>query len=87
MMRRTSLDVYVDILEAAQNGANKTRIVYRANLNFEIVKKYLKSLIESDLLMVNENGKYYTTKKGYNFIIQYRNLIQPLDFSLLTIKN
>ncbi len=78
-MRRTSLDVYVDILEAAEKGAKKTRLVYRANLNFEIIKKYISSLLESGLLIVNEeNGMYYTTEKGFKFASKYKDLIQPL---------
>ncbi len=79
-MRRTSLDVYVDILEAAQNGAKKTRLVYRANLNFEIIKKYISSLTENGFLIVNEaEGKYYTTEKGMKFATKYKDLIQPLN--------
>jgi len=80
MLRRTSFDVIVDILDSAKGGACKTRIVYGANLNFEIVKQYLQDLTQKGMLAVNEQGKYVTTKKGYKFIEDYSKLIQPLQF-------
>jgi len=77
-MRRSSLDVTVNILEAAQGGVNKTRIVYGSNLNFEIVKGYLNKLIEGGLLVVDERGRYETTGKGIKFVNEYKSLIEPL---------
>lgn len=78
--RRTSVDVSVDILEAALEGANKTRIVYRSNLNFAIVKNYLENLTRNGLLIIND-GTYKTTKKGAKFIKDYQNLIKPFNLS------
>jgi predicted transcriptional regulator len=86
-MRRTSLDVYVDILEAAESGANKTRLVYRANLNFEIIKRYLKTLMENGLLEEKVEGRFFTTKRGLQFVEQYRDLVIPLNMSALEIKD
>lgn len=42
---RTRHEVAADILKVAQKGAIKTRIVYGANLNFGIIKKYLEKPI------------------------------------------
>ena len=78
-MRRNSLDVSVDILEAALGGANKTRIVYKSNLNFEIVKGYMRNLMGNGLLEVNDDGKFVTTKSGLKFVRDYRNLMEPLN--------
>jgi predicted transcriptional regulator len=39
-MRRNDLEICADILRVARRGAKKTQIVYEANLNFKIVKKY-----------------------------------------------
>ncbi|GAI07498.1 unnamed protein product [marine sediment metagenome] len=47
--RRNNLDISADILRTAHSGARKTRIVYQANLNFDIVKKYLKALLDRGL--------------------------------------
>ena len=79
--RRTSVDVSVDILEAALNGANKTRIVYRSNLNFAIVRGYLDNLIKTGLLIIGDDERYLTTKKGAKFIKDYESFIKPFNLS------
>jgi len=62
-MRRNNLDIEADILNVAQQGTVKTWIVYRANLNFKIVKKYIDGLISRG--MIEQDGKlYFTTEKG-----------------------
>ena len=76
-MRRSSLDVTVNILEAAQGGANKTRIVYGSNLNFEIVKGYINTLVNNGFLEV-DGKRYSTTERGVKFVEEYRELMKPL---------
>ena len=78
-MRRNDLDICADILTAARAGAKKTHIVYRANLNFKLVRKYLRRLIENGLLLPSsESNLYTTTKEGMDFLEQYRKLNGPL---------
>ena len=78
-MRRNDLNICADILKVAQTGAKKTQIVYQANLNFKIVKKYLERLIENGLLDTQEETRFYlTTPRGYDFLEQYNELILPL---------
>lgn len=69
-MRRNNLDICADILQVAQPGARKTQIVYKANLNFMIVKKYLRNLIENGFIEKFDK-LYYTNNKGVNFIESY----------------
>ena len=79
MMRRSDLDICADILVAARSGAKKTHIVYRANLNFKLVRKYLRRLIENGLLRPSpEKNVYTTTDEGMDFLEQYRKLNTPL---------
>lgn len=73
-MRRDKIEIFADILKAAQNGAKKTHIVYKANLNFSTLKNHIKRLIEKDLLMQIEGGRYMTTRKGDEFLKQYMRL-------------
>jgi len=73
MKRRNNLDVQAEILEIARKGARKTWIVYKANLNFEIVKGYIKELVEKGLLQY-EGMIYRTTRQGLMFLEQYANL-------------
>ena len=67
-MRRNSIDISIDILNAARGVANKMRIFYGSNLKFEIAKGYLNTLIRSGLLEFDESGRYSTTKNGVKFI-------------------
>ena len=78
-MRRNDLDICADILVAAKNGAKKTHIVYRANLNFRIVKSYLRRLLEIGLLRFSsDNRLFVTTEEGFNFLRRYNDLKTPL---------
>ena len=78
MGRRNNLDICSDILQVARGGANKTRIVYQANLNFKIVRKYLNRLIDGGLIQPSEDV-FITTPKGNQFIEQY-NTISRANF-------
>ena len=70
-MRRNDIDICADILRIARVGAKKTHLVYKANLNFEIVKKYLSRLSENRLIS-SENGQYITTEEGVKFLDNYQ---------------
>lgn len=62
-IRRSKIDISAEILNIAQNGANKTQIVYGANLNFDIANRYLEMLQNKGL--IKQNGDLYlTTEKG-----------------------
>lgn len=66
---RSSVDIIANILEISKSGAKKTRIMYLANLSFDQLKKYLKFLIDKELLEYNPiNKKYKTTSKGSEFL-------------------
>jgi len=59
----------MDILDEAFRGVNKTKIVYRANLNFMRFEKYFHEFMEKGLIEVAENPDnnttlYKTTEKG-----------------------
>lgn len=70
--RRSRLEVVADILTEALNGANKTRIMYRANLNFLRFHRYFSELLDKELI-VGENTSdgrvvYRTTDRGRRFL-------------------
>ena len=65
-MRRSRIDIAVDILRVAINGAKKTHIVYEVNLNFNIAQKYLEMLKEKELIRY-DNGLFVTADKGKIF--------------------
>jgi len=70
--RRGRIQIVVDILTEALNGSNKTRIMYRANLNFLRFERYFSDLLEKGLMAeVNSPlGRvvYRTTDKGKRFL-------------------
>ena len=71
-MRRDSKDIEADILRIAETGARKTQIVYQANLNFKIVKRYLKRLIEQGYLEhLVHDSLFQTTSRGKEFLRRY----------------
>lgn len=73
-MRRDKIEIIVDILKVALHGAKKTHIVYKANLNFTVFKRYLIGLEEKGLLMKINGGHYITTQKGSQFLEQYNKI-------------
>lgn len=77
-MKRNDLDICADILQVARDGAKKTHLVYRANLNFSIIKKYLRKLKENGLIE-SENGRFFTTEEGVRFLKQYKDFLAPLS--------
>ena len=70
MTRRDKMQIMVLILNTCIKGANKTRIVYQANLNFRTVNPYLELLEDSGLIQVMEdrNKLYKTTHRGLEVI-------------------
>jgi predicted transcriptional regulator len=73
-LRRDKIDIIADILKVTLNGAKKTHIVYKANLNFTVLKRYVIRLEENGLLMKIDGGHYMTTEKGSQFLEQYTKL-------------
>ena len=71
--RRSSMEIMVNILEEARSGINKTRLVYRTNLNFIVVQKYIDFLTEKGLIQTDQrpNLVYVTTEKGVQFLDEF----------------
>jgi len=66
--RRTQLQIFAELLSiASEGGATKTALVYRANLNFKLVQKYLGSLEARGMIKRVSGGYgpvYVATDKG-----------------------
>jgi len=71
--RRNDFEIMAEILQIAKSGANRTKIVYRANINFKLLKYYLVELEKADLIKVD--GGIKTTEKGKGFLNCYRDLM------------
>jgi predicted transcriptional regulator len=70
--RRDRFEVISDILTEAMYGANKTRIMQRANLNHGRFKKYFHELLRIGVLKKERRTDghiiYRTTEKGANLV-------------------
>jgi predicted transcriptional regulator len=80
-MRRDKLQIILDILDICVKGANKTKIVYQANLNFKMVNIYLDILTNDGLLELDkEQSKVYvTTNKGKDLLKDLKQIYDKLD--------
>jgi predicted transcriptional regulator len=75
MKYRSRTDIVSQILEAANGGSTKTRIMYKAYLSYAQLKEYLAVLIENGLVEYEEGEqKYRTTEKGIKFMQVYRHM-------------
>jgi predicted transcriptional regulator len=63
------VDIVTQILEAANGGATKTRIMYEAFLSYSQLIEYLGLLLTNGLLDNQEGeAKFRTTPKGIKFL-------------------
>ena len=83
-MRRSRIDIIIEILEVAKAGVNKTSIVYRANLNFTLAEKYLE-LLEMQGLVENKSDKYITTENGKIFLGKAKEITVQLEAPCLIL--
>ena len=80
--KRSTLEIDLDILRIASNGARVTAIVYRANINFNIFKAHVKTLKAAGLLRVEKisikkqkTSLFTTTDKGMTLISSMTNAL------------
>jgi predicted transcriptional regulator len=69
MKNRSRTEILALILEAANGGATKTKIMYNVYLTYNQLKNYLSVMIENNLIEYLEGThKFKTTEKGLNFL-------------------
>lgn len=72
MKYRSRADIVSAILEAANGGATKTKIMYVAYLSYAQLKEYLTVAVQNGLVEhVEEQQIYKTTTKGMHFLKVY----------------
>jgi predicted transcriptional regulator len=86
MKYRSRTEIVGNILDAANGGATKTKIMYIAFLSYAQLKEYLTVLIENNLLEYREGTRTFkTTEKGLNYLRMNNDIGELLQTS--TIKN
>jgi len=71
------------ILEAANGGMTKTKIMYAALVSYDQMKENLAALTEKGLLRYNEDTRIFsTTEKGLRFLDIYNRISDMIKASL-----
>ena len=69
-----------NILDAANGGATKTKIMYKAFLSYNQLKECLTILIENNLLeYIDGTQTFKTTEKGLNFLKMHNEIGELLQ--------
>ncbi len=81
---RGYMEIVYSVLSVSLNGALKTHIMFRCNLNTKQLHTYVDSLLEKGLLEKvrsppSAKVEYRTTVKGRKYIETYNTLLQMLS--------
>ncbi len=80
MKYRSRTEIVAMILDAANGGATKTKIMYKAFLSYAQLREYLSVLIENNLIEYIEGLQTYkTTEKGLNFLKMHNEIGELLN--------
>ena len=70
------------MLDAANGGATKTKIMYSAFLSYTQLKEYLSVLIKNNLLEYSDGTKTFrTTEKGLNLLKMHNEIDELLHIT------
>jgi predicted transcriptional regulator len=87
MKYRSRTEIVSNILDAANGGATKTKIMYKAFLSYAQLKEYLSILRENNLIEYLDGPQTFkTTEKGFNFL-KMQNEMGELLQQTTAIKN
>ncbi|HJT09842.1 MAG TPA: winged helix-turn-helix domain-containing protein [Candidatus Nitrosotalea sp.] len=80
MKYRSRTEIIGTILEIANRGATKTRIMYDAYLSYTQLTEYLSFLTENKLIKRQEGTEIYRlTEKGHKFYLKCREIDEMIE--------
>jgi predicted transcriptional regulator len=80
MPNRSRTEIVCNILDAANGGATKTKIMYIAFVSYNQLKEYLSILIEYNLIEYIDGARTFkTTEKGLNFLKMHNEMEELLQ--------
>jgi predicted transcriptional regulator len=72
MRYRSRTEIVANILDAANGGATKTKLMYKAYISYNQLKEYLTILIENNLIeYIDGTQTFKTTEKGLMYLKMY----------------
>ncbi len=87
MKYRGRTEIVSNILDAANGGATKTKIMYKSFLSYNQLREYLSVLVENNLIEYLEGTKTFkTTEKGLNLLKMHNEMAELLQTTTI-IKN
>jgi predicted transcriptional regulator len=87
---RGKIQIMADIVDLCKAGIRKTHIMYKGNLSYEQINRYLYELLEKELITQNlDDGvlTYRATEKGRSFLQYYNMMLSILDESSIGVKS
>jgi len=85
MKYRSRTDITAQILEAANGGAAKTKIMYKAYLSFAQLKQYMSMLLVDGMLEHDQRtNEYKTTAKGLKLLKTYYQMGEMMKVAVET---
>ena len=83
MGNRSRTEIVGNILDTANGGATKTKIMYTAFLSYNQLKDYISMLIENNLIEYLDGAhKFKTTEKGLIFLKMHNEIGELLQTTL-----
>jgi len=83
MANRSRTEIVSNILDAANGGATKTKIMYIAFVSYNQLKEYLSILIEYNLIeYIDGTHTFKTTEKGLNFLKMHNEMGELLQTTM-----
>ena len=77
-MKRDKLEIARNILLLCKDGAKKTEIVYKVNLNFKNAEGYLKWLIDREMIL--KEGKFFRlTSRGSELLTNLESTTEMME--------
>ena len=82
--RRGEVQILIDILTLSLKGAKATHLMYKANLSYSTLRRYLSVALKQGLLekVCNNDGSaaYYITEKGRLLLERLKDVKHVLQF-------
>ena len=66
--KRSKEEIVASILFTAKSGVSKTAIMYANYLSFSQLNKYIAFGLNAKVLYISNDGKYFTTAKGLEYL-------------------
>jgi predicted transcriptional regulator len=75
---RGYLDILADIMKVAKESTSKTHIMFRANLSYKLLEKYLEIAISNGFIS-SDKSRYRLTSQGKVFLEEYNKYCDGLS--------